>query len=609
MNDKAAPRSSRGGVAALDWADWSTRFVFFTGKGGVGKTTIAAAVAVRLADAGQRVLLVSTDPASNLTDVLGAATGDDQPLPITDVERLDVLDLDPQLAADAYRERTLAPYRDVLPPAELETFIEQLAGACTVEVAAFDTFARLLTDPDIRDRYDHVVFDTAPTGHTLRLLALPAAWSTYLTESPDATTCLGPLAAVDAKRVTYVAAVAALADPTLTAMVLVARPDRGSLTEAARAAGELADLGISRQQLVVNAVLTDPLPGDHVAQSYADAQRRALAALSSELAGLPAAQVPLIGMDLTGVAALRALTRHETDTTPTPVPTAPPPMLPGFDDLVDDIAAGDAHAILVTGKGGVGKTTIATRLALALAERGLPVHLSTTDPAGRLPELANAPSSLTVSRIDPEAETAKFVAAKLDAGRGLDPHRRDLLEEELRSPCTTELAVFRAFSHLLTLARKQFVVIDTAPSGHTLLLLDLTGGYHRQTLAGLGDQAARATTPLMRLQNPAFSRLLIVTLAETTPVAEAAELQDDLRRAGVEPFGWIVNASLAATGTRDPLLTRRAALEAPHLRRVRDQLARRVWLAPWTSAAEPASDRSADTAQPIASASLTQVRG
>ena len=605
MNDTATLRARTGGIESLDWTNWPTRFVFFTGKGGVGKTTIAAAVAVALADTGQQVLLVSTDPASNLTDVLGTATGHDQPLPVTDVPRLDVLDLDPQLAADAYRERTLAPYRDVLPPAELETFTEQLAGACTVEVAAFDTFARLLTDLDVRDRCDHVVFDTAPTGHTLRLLALPAAWSNYLTETPDATTCLGPLAAMDEKRVTYVDAVAALADPALTAVVLVARPDRGSLAEAARAAGELADLGITRQQLVVNAVLPEPLPGDDVAQSYADAQRRALAELPSGLAGLPATQLPLVSADLTGVAALRALTRHTPDTAPAPAPTAPP-ALPTFDELVDEIAAGDAHAILLTGKGGVGKTTIATRLALALADRGLPVHLSTTDPAGRLPELANAPASLTVSRIDPDAETAKYVAAKLDAGRDLDPHRHDLLEEELRSPCTTELAVFRAFSHLLTLARKQFVVIDTAPSGHTLLLLDLTGAYHRQTLASLGDQARRATTPLMRLQDPTFSRLLIVTLAETTPVAEAAELQDDLRRAGVEPFGWVINAALSATATRDPLLTRRAGLETPHLRRVRDELAHRVWLAPWTSAPP---DRASAAQQPAQPVTLTPVPG
>jgi len=550
-------------LETLDWDRWSTTFLFFTGKGGVGKTTIAAAAAVRLADAGQRVLLVSTDPASNLADVLGAPTGGQHPVPLTAVPRLEVLDLDPQLAADSYRERVLTPYRGVLPTDELAAFTEQLAGACTVEVAAFDTFARLLTDADVRDRYDHVVFDTAPTGHTLRLLALPAAWSAYIAEAPAGTSCLGPVVALDAQRAVYESAVDALADAGLTTVVLVARPDHPSLTEAARAAEELAALGI--------------------AESYAAAQGDALGALPKRLAGLPIAQLPLVGDDLTGVAALRALTSGAGPSLAATAAgvTAEPAALPGLDELIDTLAAGPAHAILVTGKGGVGKTAIATRIAIALARRGLPVHLSTTDPAGRLPQLTDAPPALTVSRIDPAAETAKYVAGKLEAGRDLDPDRRDLLEEDLRSPCTTELAVFRAFGHLLSMARRQHVIIDTAPSGHTLLLLDVTGAYHRQVMRSFDKRAGHLTTPLMRLQNPDFSRLLIVTLAETTPVSEAAELQADLRRAGVEPFGWVINASLAATRTRDPLLARRAALEQPHIQRVTDELAHRVWLAPW----------------------------
>ena len=573
----------------LHWGDWDTPFVFFTGKGGVGKTTIAAASAVRLADNGHRVLLVSTDPASNLPDVLGAPTGHERPVPVTAVPRLDVLDLDPHVAADAYRDRVLAPYRDAaLPPEELATFTEALAGACTVEVAAFDTFAHLLTDEDIRSRYDHVVFDTAPTGHTLRLLSLPAAWSGYIADAPGGTSCLGPVVALEVQWSTYDEAVTALADPARTTLVLVARPDRPALAEAARAAAELDALGLDRQQLVVNGLLSDPLPGDPVAQSYAAAQRAALETLPEALVDMPAAYVALVGADLTGVAALRMLT-SDSPQQPQPSPQASPAgtdhlELPGLEDLVKTLAAGPARAIFVTGKGGVGKTTVARRLALGLAERGLQVHLSTTDPAGRLADLVGAPTSLTTSRIDPAAETAAYIASRLASARDLDDRQRALLEEDLRSPCTTELAVFRAFNSLLRRARHEFVIIDTAPSGHTLLLLDLTGAYHRQALHNLGENAVRAVTPLMLLQDPDTCRLLIVTLPETTPVSEAAALQEDLRRAGIEPFGWVINASLAATGTRDPLLSQRAALEQPHVDRVRRELARRLWMTPWRAA-------------------------
>ncbi len=583
----------------LDWGDWATPFVFFTGKGGVGKTTMAATSATRLADTEHQVLLVSTDPASNLAEVLGVPTREDGPIPVMAVPRLDVLDLDPQVAADAYRERVLAPHRGRLPAEDLASYTEALAGACTMEVAAFDTFAHLLTDADILDRYDHIVFDTAPTGHTLRLLSLPAAWSGYIADAPGGTSCLGPVVSLEVQRTVYEAAVAALADPARTSVVLVARPDRPALSEAGRAASELATLGIRRQQLVVNGLLTTPLAGDMVAESYAAAQRASLVQLPATLADLPTTYVPLLGTDLTGVAALRALASGTTEPLPArPTGTRRPTTTtgPDLDDLVDTIATGPAHAILVTGKGGVGKTTIAERLARGLAARGLPVHLSTTDPAGHPTDLLGAPASLTTSQIDPVAETTVYTTRRLASAASLDDEQRALLEEDLRSPCTTELAVFTAFSGLLRRARHEFVVIDTAPSGHTLLLLDLTGAYHRQALNNLGPSAAHAVTPLMQLQDPDRCRLLIVTLPETTPVSEAASLQADLRRAGIEPFGWVINASLAATDTQDPVLGRRAALEQPHIARVREQLAPRVWMAPWRStgddqagAADPAT--------------------
>lgn len=564
----------------MQFLDRPTRFLFFTGKGGVGKTSVACAAAIALADQKHRVLLVSTDPASNLDEMLGVELCN-SPRDVRGVPGLSAMNIDPETEAEAYRERVLAPMRAASTDEELATVREQLSGACTTEIAAFDAFAGLLAG-DAAD-FDHVVFDTAPTGHTLRLLSLPKAWAGFLAGNDRGAACLGPHSGLKMREERFAAALAALSDPALTRIVLVTRPDPPALQEAARTAGELRPLGLANQYLVVNAVFRPTDPGDPLAAAVARQQVAALAAMPPALAELPRDEIPLHAVDMLGPATLRRLLDPALPGV-VAVPMRKVPDLPGLPALIDTLAQADHGLIMIMGKGGVGKTTIAAAVALGLVERGHRVHLSTTDPAAHLAgTLADEVPGLRVDRIDPASETARYVEKIMATkGRDLDEEGRRLLREDLRSPCTEEVAVFHAFSRTVAEGRAGFVVLDTAPTGHTLLLMDATGAYHRQMLRDLEpDLARRVATPLMRLQDPAWTRVLLVTLAETTPVSEAAALQADLRRAGIEPFAWLINRSLAAAGTVDPMLAARARAELAQIARVRDGLAVQMAVVPW----------------------------
>ncbi|MEI7695986.1 MAG: arsenical pump-driving ATPase [Chlorobium sp.] len=559
------------------------RFLFFTGKGGVGKTSIACATAISLAESGRRVLLVSTDPASNVGQVFGMTIGNSITA-VPAVPSLSALEIDPLDAAQKYRDRLVGPVRGLLPDAVVRSIEEQLSGACTTEIAAFDEFTALLTDSTLTVDFDHIVFDTAPTGHTIRMLQLPGAWSGFLETGKGDSSCLGPLAGLQKQRDQYKAAVDALADPERTRLILVARAQQAALHEVARTSEELAAIGIARQYLVINGVFpSTESDGDPLATALVAREEAALSALPLQLKRLPTDEIPLKPFNLVGLDALHQLFSAPMFSLGEETTGTVSCHAPALSSLVDALAAEGHGLVMFMGKGGVGKTTLAAAFAVELARRGLPVHLSTSDPAAHLAEtLTEAVKHLTVSRIDPDAETERYRREVLESkGIALDAEGRALLEEDLRSPCTEEIAVFQAFSRIISEADQKFVVMDTAPTGHTLLLLDATGAYHREFARQTRSDGLTEVTPMMQMQNPALTRVLLVTLAETTPVLEAANLQQELRRAGIEPWAWIINNSVAAASTTSTLLRQRAKNELKEIDAVAHQHAKRYAVVPF----------------------------
>lgn len=561
-----------------------TPFLFFTGKGGVGKTSTACATAVALADQGKKVLLVSTDPASNLQDVLEVELTND-PKSIPSVDNLSACNIDPEQAARAYKESVVGPYRGKLPDAVLATMEEQLSGACTVEIAAFDEFSHLMADDEILAQYDHVLFDTAPTGHTLRLLQLPTAWSGFLEDSTHGASCLGPLAGLEGKKALYKKAVDSLSDGSKTTLILVARPDNSSLLEADRASFELKEIGIKNQLLIVNGLLQTHQPEDAVSSAFYKRQREAIEQTPEALKQVMAYSLPYVSYSLTGIANLRhlfssyAITSFETEEAGESLD------LPGLDSVIDDFSKNNTRVIFTMGKGGVGKTSVASAIAVGLTEKGHNVHLTTTDPAAHLAytfEGSGTRDNLSISSINPEIEVARYKQNVMEqAGSGMTEEELAYLKEDLESPCTEEIALFQAFAKVVEKSENEIVVIDTAPTGHTLLLLDSTEAYHKEMSRSTGDVPDSVKKLLPRLRNPQETGVVIVTLAEATPVLEAARLEEDLKRAGIEAKWWVINQSLYATDTADSVLRGRAISEKKWIRKVDEELARKCAIIPW----------------------------
>lgn len=551
------------------------QFLFFTGKGGVGKTSTAAATAIALADRGERVLLVSTDPASNLDEVLGI-TLTSSPKEVPSVPLLDAMNIDPMASAAAYKERVVGAYRGVLPESTVASIEEQLSGACTVEIAAFDEFTNLLTGHEVAETYGHVIFDTAPTGHTLRLLSLPNAWADFMESSTLQTSCIGPLSGLSEQYEHYKSAVKTLADRTKTILVLVSRPSKLSLDEAARAGKELANLGINNQYLILNGIFKATDREDRLAVALEEKTIAALESLPPELADLERDEVPLLAWSPVGIDSLRSFLNLLPPPNSSQIKKVSLGETEGLMSIVDKLAERGRGLILTMGKGGVGKTTLAAAIAIQLADRGYRVELTTTDPAAHLDAVTFGESydagKLLINRIDPEEETAVYSAEVLaDAGRDMEEAALAVLEEDLRSPCTAEIAVIRAFSRVVGEAENHFVVLDTAPTGHTLLLIEAARSFHSEAGRQSGTIPKDVELLIDRLTDPDFTSVFVVTIPEATPIHEAAALQDDLRRAGIEPEAWIINQSLAMAEVTDPVLTAKAIEETNYIAEIAER--------------------------------------
>lgn len=569
----------------MNLVEQATKYMFFTGKGGVGKTSVSCAVAIALADKGRRVLLVSTDPASNLDEVLHVDLKT-TPTSVPGVSRLDALNIDPEAAAREYRERLLGPYRNLLPEASLKSMEEQLSGSCTTEIAAFDEFARLLGDGNHTANYDHVVFDTAPTGHTMRLLSLPKSWTTFIEGNTTGTSCLGPLAGLQQQQDTYASSVRTLMDGARTVLVLVSRPEQSALREAANTSAELRAIGVANQCLVLNGVLNGDTTGDPTAAAFSARAQAALHSMPESLAKLPTQEILLSAKALLGVDSLRRMFEPELSVKTHAQEAATEAHSQSLLDIIDQLEKAGRGVIMTMGKGGVGKTSIAAAIAVELARRGNAVHLSTTDPAAHISWVVENPVPLlTISRIDPAEETRAYQDEVMkSAGSNLDDAGRALLDEDLRSPCTEEVAVFRSFANIVAKGEAGFVVLDTAPTGHTILLLDAAQAYHKEVLRQSSNMPDSVINLLPRLRDGEFTRILIITLPEATPVHEAKRLQEDLARADIHPFAWVINQSFSLVETTNPVLVSRQQNEKAYIYEV-EQLASRVAVVPWLAQA------------------------
>lgn len=586
----------------------SSRFIFFSGKGGVGKTSMACTTAVRHADEGHRTLIVTTDPASNLADVFEQPIGH-KITPVANVPNLWAMEIDADRATEEYIDRAMAPLRAAFPIEMVQVMEEQMSGPCTAEVAAFDRFVDFLEPSSANGngrqepmQFDTVIFDTAPTGHTLRLLELPAEWSRSIEEAEEGSgqTCIGPAAAIQDAKHKYERALVTLRSASQTTFIFVLQPEATAIKETQRAINELSKLDIRTHELIINGLIPPEESANKLFSRRRQMQARYLAQIERELP-LPARRMYLLAREIKGVATLRDVSamlfdgqrdrwQNDNDQRPGtcngPIPASPLPRSPSF--LTHLTPNGHRRTLFFAGKGGVGKTVASCVTAVWLARQGYKTLLLTTDPAAHLGDVLGvrvgdqaAPvkgvPNLWATKIDPKAAAETYTKRILDDARlrGRPPEAIKVMAEELNSPCTEEMAAFDEFIDYASQDDWQAIVFDTAPTGHTLRLLELPMEWSQQldvkVFSSVDSVAAddiakqRFGEVIDMMRDPEQSTFAFVMYPESTPIIEAYRASEELHSVGIEPGLVVANFIIPADQATTPFSRARHAMQQEYL--------------------------------------------